>query len=196
MVKPIRDPEYLSALQDYYARWRSLPSYSRLCDLLGLASRSAVGKVLTRLRDEGYLTRTPDEVWVPDDRFFERPHAKSTVPAGHPLIADDLSADTLALDQYLVANPSKTTLVTVQGDSMTGAGIHPGDVAIVERGRQSRDGDLVVAIVDGELTLKTLATEEGQRVLKPANPNYSTIRPRHSLELFGVVVGMVRKYGK
>jgi repressor LexA len=63
MVEYIKDAQYLQNLQDYYARWRSLPSYNRLCDILGLASRSAVAKVLNRLLAEDYLERTPDEIW-------------------------------------------------------------------------------------------------------------------------------------
>jgi len=82
----------------------------------------------------------------------------------------------------------------VKGDSMIEAGIQPGDIAVVEKRHDARAGDLVVAIVDGEFTLKTLAREKGDYVLQPANPAYPVIRPKGSLEIFGVVVGVVRKY--
>jgi len=193
MVTFARDAEYLAKLQDYYARWRSLPSYAKLGRVLGIASRSAVGKVLNRLRDEDYLTRTPDEVWVPARRFFERPLADFQVPAGLPVMASE-GGERLVVDEYLVDSPSRTTLVPVCGDSMIEAGIFDGDMAVVERDKEAIKGDIVVALVDGELTLKKLGRERGKTVLLPANPDYPIIRPKGALDILGVVVGLVRKY--
>ena len=196
MVTFPKDAEYLAKLKDYYAKWRSLPSYTKLGRVLGIASRSAVGKVLNRLREEEYLSRTPDDVWVPTSRFFERPLADFQVPAGSPTTATDSCTDAFLLDQYLIAAPSKTTLVQVRGDSMIEAGIFDGDMAVVEREKKAKKGDHVLAIVDGELTLKTLDRENDKYVLIPANKDYPIIRPKGTLELFGVVVGILRKYGK
>ena len=149
MTDYTRDAEYLERLQDYYARWRGLPSYEKLRGVLGVASRSAVAKVLGRLRDADYLTRTPDAVWVPAHRFFERPVADFQIPAGHPVTTGDVGGDSFVVDEYLVDTPSQTTLIPVKGDSMTGAGIFEGDMAVVERGREASTGDIVVALVDG-----------------------------------------------
>ena len=85
-------------------------------------------------------------------------------------------------------------LITVKGDSMMDAGIVQDDVVIVEKKQLANIGDIVVAIVDGEFTLKTLGRESGQFVLYPANKAYPTIRPQGRLEIFGVVVGQFRKY--
>ncbi|HOY66002.1 MAG TPA: S24 family peptidase [Candidatus Ozemobacteraceae bacterium] len=191
---PNQDDLYLKRLQDYYARFRGLPSYSKLSELLGLASRSAVSKVLQRLRQAGYLERTPDDVWVPAMRFFERAVADVSVPAGRPVAVGEAGASPFAIDQYLVGTPSRTVLVPVRGDSMIEAGIHEGDVAVVECETQAMPGDIVVAVVDGEYTLKTLEREAGRYVLEPANSRYSVIRPKGRLEIFGVVVGLIRKY--
>ncbi len=196
MTPVANDEAYLKHLQDYYARFRGLPSYNRLSELLGLASRSAVGKVLQRLRLAGYLDRTPDGVWVPSARFFERVVADASVPAGLPVSLSDVGARPFAIDQYLIGAPSRTVLVPVRGDSMIDAGIHEGDVAVVECDTRPGKGDIVVAIVDGEYTLKTLEREGGQYVLKPANNRYPTIRPKGRLEIFGLVVGLIRKYRK
>ncbi len=77
---------------------------------------------------------------------------------------------------------------------MIEAGVHPGDIAIVEKGAQAKDGDVVVAVVDGEFTLKFLG-RDGQGVyLRPASTDYPIIRPQGQLEVFGVVVGLFRKY--
>ncbi|MDS4041288.1 MAG: S24 family peptidase [Candidatus Competibacter sp.] len=187
------DAAYLARLQDYYARWRSLPAYEALRAVLGLASRSAVAKVLNRLRAAGFLVRTPAGRWTPTARFFARPLADAAVPAGLPAALAD-GGEVGSIDAWLVRHPSRTVLVPVAGDSMLDAGIHPGDRVVVERDAPARPGDVVIAVVDGEFTLKTLAVEDGEAVLRPANPAYPVLRPGERLAIFGVVVGLVRNY--
>jgi len=193
MPKAAADAAYLARLQDYYARWRSLPAYGPLQAVLGLASRSAVEKVLHRLDAAGFLARTPDKRWTPTARFFERPLADAAVPAGLPVGTTD-SGEAHSIDAWLVRQPSRTVLIPVTGDSMMEAGIHPGDRVVVERDAPARPGDVVVALIDNEFTLKTLAMEEGEAVLQPANPAYPVLRPGDRLQVFGVVVGLIRSY--
>ena len=193
MPKRPDDAAYLARLQDYYARWRSLPAYGPLRAVLGLASRDGVAQVLRRLRDAGLLERSPAGRWTPTARFFARPLAEAAVPAGQPVAAAD-GGEASSIDAYLIRRPSRTVLVPVTGDSMIDAGIHPGDRVVVERDVPARPGDVVVAIIDGELTLKTLAVEDGEAVLRPANPAYPVLRPGERLDIFGVVVGLVRSY--
>jgi repressor LexA len=193
MAKVADDAGYLAKLQDYYARWRVLPAYGALQAVLGLASRSAVAKVLHRLRAAGFLERTPAGRWTPTARFFARPTAEAPVPAGLPLAPAD-GGEAHAIDAWLVRHPSRTVLVPVTGDSMIEAGIQPGDRVVVERDVPARPGDLVIAAIDNELTLKTLAVEGGEAVLKPANPAYPVLRPGERLRIFGVVVGLIRSY--
>ena len=78
--------------------------------------------------------------------------------------------------------------------SMIDAGIMPDDVVVVEKRGPANVGDMVIAIVDNEFTLKTLGKEKGQFILQPANPAYPVIRPKGELEIFGIVVGQFRKY--
>ncbi len=189
-----RDVDHLDALRDYYARHRAWPSYARLGAVVGVTAKSAVAKLLRRLEAAGYVRRTPDGEWTPCDRFFERPLAEATVRAGLPEMALDASEQPVLIDSLLVENPSVTVLVPVRGDSMQGAGVHDGDWLVVERGREAYDGAMVVAEVDGEFTFKTLVREESGWALHPANPAYPVLRPRESLTLFGVVVGLVRRY--
>jgi repressor LexA len=188
-----QDADHLARIQDYYARHRVMPSYAGIGQQLGLKSKSSVAALVARLRLEGFLEAAPDKRLKPGPRFFERVLADS-VRAGLPQPADDSARDTLTIDEYLIDQPSRTVLVRVKGDSMIDAGIHPGDIAVVEKRHDARPGDLVVAIVDDEFTLKTLGREAGEFVLNPANPAYAVIRPKGSLEIFGVVVGVVRKY--
>jgi len=191
-----KDAEYLSKLQDYYANWKSIPSYATLCGVFGIASKSWVKTILTRLSEAGFIERTPDGVWVPMRQFFARPLAESAVPAGMPVPVDSGQGELFIIDEMLIDTPSKTTLIPVKGDSMIEAGIHDGDVAVVEKRMSANVGDIVVAIVDSEFTLKTLDKERGKFILRPANPAYPVIRPQGMLEIFGVLVGLIRKYRK
>ena len=84
--------------------------------------------------------------------------------------------------------------VTVKGDSMVDAGIHAGDMVVVEKRTFANFGEIVVAIIDNEFTLKRLQRERGRIVLKPENKAYPVIRPKGNLKIFGVVVGQFRKY--
>ena len=187
------DGQYLEKLQDYYARHRVLPSYSAIGALVGLNSKASVAGMVLRLKGEGLLESSPDKRLKPGKRFFERPLAES-VRAGLPSPAADSSSDTLSIDEYLVTHPSRTVLITVKGDSMIDAGIHSGDVVVVEKRGSANVGEIVVAIIDNEFTLKRLQKDRGRVVLKPENKAYPVIRPKGDLEIFGVVVGQFRKY--
>jgi SOS regulatory protein LexA len=187
------DQTYLAKLQDYYADHGVLPSYATMMTLLGLRSKSPVATLVARLKLQGYLEATPEKRLKPGQRFFERTIYDS-VRAGLPSPANDDQHDTLGIDRHLVRRPSQTVLLTVKGDSMIDAGIHDGDVVIVEKNATAGVGDMVVAIVDNEFTLKHLDREKNTWILRPANIAYAVIRPQGQLELFGVVVGMYRKY--
>jgi len=192
--KAINDHEHLATLQGYYAEHRVLPSYARLMSLLGFASKSAVKKVLERLEGTGMLERTSDGDWAPSERFFDRAIATQPVPAGMPISADSDVHEQITIDRFLIQQPNKTVLIRVKGDSMVDAGIHDGDLAVVERKTEATQGDIVVAVVDDQFTLKTLTRDKDGYHLLPANPNYPVIRPNGKLEIFGVLVGLVRKY--
>lgn len=196
MRTPQNDLEHFARLQDYYARHRAIPAYERLAALWGLASRSAVGKVLERFRSQGLIERTPDGDWVPRRSFFARPLANQSVQAGYP--AADLQAGLTPhlLDELLINNPSKTLLITVQGESMRDANILDGDVVIVERQERASAGEIVVAIVDQELTIKTLRKDGEGWLLHPENPAFADIRPKGELQLIGVVTGLARRLKK
>jgi SOS-response transcriptional repressor LexA len=87
-------------------------------------------------------------------------------------------------------------LVRVSGDSMTGAGIMPGDVIVVERGAEARHGEIVVAEVDGEWTLKRYQRDRSGVKLVAENPKYPEIRPGQNLTIGGVIRGAFRRYGR
>jgi DNA polymerase V len=117
------------------------------------------------------------------------PLFSSLVPAGFPSPADDHLEDGLDLNAHLVQHPAATFLVRVQGESMTGAGIHHGDMLVVDRSLEPKPGDVVVAVVNGELTVKRLRAEAGRIWLAPENPAYPLLEIREGMEL--VIWGVV-----
>ncbi len=100
----------------------------------------------------------------------------------------------MRLEEYLIEKPIVTIFVKVKGMSMRDAGILDGDAVIVEKWRTVHEGDIVVAIVDNEYTLKYYHKENGKAYLAPANDEFENIYPTESLEIFGVVVWSFRKY--
>lgn len=197
MARPNHDDKHLAVLQDYYARHRLIPSYATISSLLGFSAKTAAAALVSRLEAAGYLRRTPDRRLTPTPRFFERPMSVASVRAGMPELALDTSADMVTIDSLLVHKPSQTFFVPIKGDSMCEAGLLEGDTAVCERRQDARPGDIVVAAVDGELTIKTLMLEQhgkGKRlVLKPENANYPILRP-DPIEIIGVVTGSFRSY--
>lgn len=194
LVSMANDIDYLGKLQDYYADQKILPSYAAIAQLLGFKSKNAVTALVARLKLLNFIDSAPDGRLKPGRRFFDRVLAESTVQAGFATAALSDRSDSLSIDDYLIERPSETVLITVKGDSMIDAGIFQDDVVIVEKKQNANIGDIVVAIVDNEFTLKTLGREGKEFVLYPANKAYPTIRPQGQLEIFGVVVGQFRKY--
>lgn len=194
MPTPNRDHEHLAKLRDYYADARRIPSQQRVGELIGF-SKAAARKFLERLEAQRFLDRTPDDdAWVPAPRFFERALADTSVAAGKPLLAHDVGGEPFLIDEYLIRAPSRTALVPIRGDSMIDAGINDGDLAVIDRGLAGKPGDFVIAIVDDAFTLKELAIERGKFVLRPHNKAFAIIRPKDTLEIYGVMVGLVRRY--
>jgi len=188
-----RDSKYLDILKDYYSNHKTLPSYAGIAELIGMKSRASVQKLVSRLTDNGYIDNTVPRRLVPTRKFLER-HLVGSAPAGFPSPAEEALGDAISIDDYLVEHPSKTVLVEVQGDSMIDAGINTGDIMIVKRESKPRIDRIIVAIVDGDFTIKYLRQDEQGYFLEPANAAYPIIRPETDLKMFGVVVGQFRKY--
>jgi DNA polymerase V len=123
----------------------------------------------------------------------------SKVPAGQPSPADDHIEKRLDPSEFLVDKVDSTFFVTIQGYSMIDAGLLPGDIAVVDRAKLASIGDIVLAMVDGDYTIKTLArSKDGSPLLLPANKSgeYKPIEVKKHMhvEIWGVVTGSFRKY--
>ena len=189
------DEPVLNALRDYYAKHRSLPSFSELGRLSGLAVSTLAG-IVNRLKGLDFLKSGETGRLQPGNRFFERQLA-NTVRAGLPVPAAEVLPEGILIDEYLVDSPSRTLLLSVRGESMVEAGLLPEDVVVVKRGAVAKEGDIVVAIVDGGYTVKYLAFDKnGNPYLKPGNAEFPDIYPSDELEIFGVVSGSFRRYSR
>lgn len=124
---------------------------------------------------------------------IRRPLFVSAVSAGFPSPADDYIDRSLDLNEFLVEHPASTFFVRVQGDSMIGAGIHDGDILVVDRSAQPTDKKIVIAIVEGELTVKRLRMDNDNKQLVPENPQYAPIDITAGCEIWGVVTSVIRK---
>ena len=115
--------------------------------------------------------------------------------AGFPSPAADDTEDSLDLNDYLVRHKPATFMFNVRGDSMRGASIEDGDKVVVDRSLQARHNDIVIAVVEGDYTIKRLHQQHGRIELRPDNPAYQAIvlSAERPLEVWGVVVGVVRR---
>lgn len=121
----------------------------------------------------------------------------SKVPAGLPAPADEHLESRLDANEYLIDKQESTFFVTVQGESMINAGLLSGDKAVVDRSKLPVVGNIVMAMVDGEFTIKTLGkAKNGMPRLLPANPDYSVIEIKENMEfkIWGVVTGSFRRF--
>lgn len=118
-----------------------------------------------------------------------------SISAGFPSPADDYIEDRLDLNELLVHNKAATFFLRVKGDSMINAGIHHGDIIVVDRSVQATHRSIVVAVVDGELTVKRLITRSGAAELHAENPKYAPIclQEGQELTIWGVVTSSVHQ---
>jgi DNA polymerase V len=126
---------------------------------------------------------------VSHPRKLKRPLFLVPVPAGFPSPADDYIEDKLDLNEHLIKHPAATIFVRASGDSMIGAGIHSGDLLIVDRSLEPKSGNVIIAVLDGELTVKRIEIHDGRLFLAPENNDYPLIpvTEEQSFQVWGVV---------
>ena len=184
----------IEKISDFYHQTGRMPSFSEIGEILGLRSKNAVSKLVSRLEEINVLERDKTGRLIPGSIAYPV-RILGTVEAGFPSPAEEELADNISLDEMLIQNRAATFLLRVSGDSMQDAGILPGDMVIVDRGQTPKSGDIVIAEVDGQWTMKYLNKRGGKVALIPANPKYKPIIPKNELKVAGVVTAVVRKYG-
>lgn len=124
------------------------------------------------------------------------PFFEARVPAGFPSPAEGYLQRAIDLNELLIANPPATFMFRVEGHSMIGAHVHDGDLVLVQRGLEARDKDIVLAVIDGEFTIKRLRRARGRVWLQPENKEFPCIELSEEREgiVWGVVTGGVRQF--
>jgi SOS regulatory protein LexA len=185
---------YKKKILGFYRKHRRMPSYGEILTLVGLKSKNAAYKLVSKLVELGVVAKDATGKLIPTN-LGETVRVLGYVEAGWPSPAEEELIDTISLDEYLIPrNKESTYIIKVTGRSMVDAGILPGDEVIVERGKQPKEDDIVIAQVDGAWTIKYYRVEGGKVVLYPANPDFKPIVPKHELVVAAVVNAVIRKY--
>ena len=118
------------------------------------------------------------------------------ISAGFPSPAEDFTELSISLDKHLIQHPAATFMAYANGNSMVRAGIHHGDILIIDRSLSARDGDVIIAVLHGEFTVKQISIIDGLLFLVPKNPKYSSVRITSEMgfEVWGVVTSSIRKH--
>ncbi len=115
-------------------------------------------------------------------------YSDNLIRAGFPSPAFDYVEKELDLNEFLIKHPASTFLARVIGDSMINANLKEGDLLIIDKAKEPRDGDTVVAVLEGEFTVKKLSIDKGRYFLVPENENYKPIEVTNDTEIWGVVI--------
>lgn len=181
-------------LTTFYEQEGRMPTYAEMMTLFGFRSKNAVAKLVNKLVGEGLVLKDRLGRLQPTKASFEVP-LLGLVTAGLPASVEAVDHfDTLNLNDFLIDKKEKTFILEVDGDSMIEAHIDDGDLVIAEKSDTARDGEIVIAKVDGEFTMKYFRRKGTKVWLAPANKRYEPIYPEMELEIVAVVKGVIRKY--
>jgi len=187
--------EYKKKIRGFYERNKIMPSYREIMTLVGFKSKNAVYKLVNRLVEDGFVERDSQGRLVPKG-LFGSVKILGAVEAGFPTPAEEDLSETMSLDNYLIDNREASFMLRVSGESMIDAGIQEGDMLIVERTASCKNGDIVVAFIDGGYTVKFFRKQGSRIWLEPANKAFKSIVPAEGeeLKIMAVVKAVIRKY--
>ena len=184
---------YKDKIISFYKSHKRMPGYAEIMSMTGFKSKNAVYKLINKLVDMNILNKDNSGKITLVNTFDQIPFL-GLVEAGLPSEAEEDMLDMINVDEYLIENKGNTYMLEVKGDSMIEEGIKEGDMVIAEKRNNAKDGEIVIAEVDGGFTMKYFKKDGNKVYLKPANKNYKNIYPTESLNVIAVVTGVVRKY--
>ena len=184
--------DYKAKLISFNQTHGRMPTYSEMATIFGFKSKNAVARVIDKMIEAGIVTKDKLGKLIPSASFNAMPLLGS-VKAGFPSDVSEIT-DSLNIEDYLVKKRDNTYLLEVDGNSMIDAHIADGDIVIAEKTNVAKVGDIVIAQVDGEFTMKYLRNTAGKNWLEPANSDFKPIHPKHELTIVAVVKGVMRKY--
>ena len=184
-------------IAQFYKARKRMPTYAELAKLLGYKSKGATAYAVERLVREDVLAKDKATGRLIPNRLEEAgARLLGVVEAGFPSPAEEELLDVLSFDEYLLPNKESSYILKVKGDSMVDAGICDGDMVVVERRQTYKPGQIVVASLGGEFTLKYLRKSGRGYWLEAANKDFKPLYPRdgETLSIEAVVSAVVRKY--
>lgn len=184
---------HLDKLKTFFHSKRRMPSFSELMKLWGYKTKSAVNYRVNALIESGVIAKDKAGRLLPIG-LEGGARLLGLIEAGFPSAAEEELLDVMSFDEYLTPNKESSYILKVKGDSMKDAGICEGDMVIVERRATVKPGQIVIAMVDGDFTMKYLRQKNGKYFLEPANEKYKPIYPKESFKIEAVVTAVVRKY--
>ena len=196
-----RQKQLLNLIKDYMQEHGYPPTISEMAKALKVRSKNAIAKLLSALAEQGFIKKDGK---VRGIRVFDEfgNELKSgtlpvpligTVPAGSPVMVEENIEEWINLPSSLTRGRKDVFLLQVRGDSMIEAGILEGDLVIVRPIREARNGDIVVALLHDEATVKRFIEIKGRKYLKPENHRYGNIYPEGEWMIQGKVVGVIRQ---
>ncbi len=184
--------DYKQKLLSFYQSRKRMPTYAEMMVLFDFKSKNAVAKIVTKMIAAGIVTKDKLGKLIPSALFDSTPLLGS-VKAGFPATVEEIS-DSLNIADYLIKKKDQTFMLEVDGNSMIDAHIADGDMVIAERTNTAKNGDIVIAQIDGEFTMKYFKQAGGKSWLEPANKLFKPMHPKQSLIIVAVITGVIRKY--
>lgn len=190
----------LNYITEFQAKRGYSPSLADLAVAFGVSSKNSIAKVVNTLVAQKHLEKDPKGriKIVAQTMGSDAPMAMvlplfGPIAAGFAAPVEEHAEEQITIENYLVKDRASTFLLRVKGDSMIGAGIYEGDLVVVDRSRQPKEGDIVVGVLDSEFTLKRLKRDKGKYYLQAENPDYPDLFALEELKVAGVMVGLMRK---
>ncbi|MGH7141205.1 MAG: LexA family protein [Minisyncoccia bacterium] len=180
------------AIISFYKKHQRMPGYQEIMRLTGFKSKNAVFKLIGKLVEDGVLAKDKRGRIAPRNIRIGA-SLVGLVEAGFPSPAEEELLDVMDFDEYLTPNKEASYILTVKGESMIDAGIHPGDLVVAERRATYKPGQIVIANIDNEYTMKYLRKTGKRYWLEAANSKFNPIYPEN-LQVEAVVTAVVRKY--
>ncbi len=170
-----------------------MPTYTEMMKIFGFKSKNAVARLVDKFIDAGIATKDHLGRLLPNNIFNDIPLLGS-VTAGFPADVEEEMTDKINLDDYLVTKKDNIYMLEVDGNSMIDAHITDGDMVLVEKTDKAKDGQIVIADVDGQFTMKYFRKSGDKVWLEPANKDFNDIYPTQYLRINAIVKAVIRKY--
>ena len=187
-----KQKDFFENLKNHYGQ-NALSSYEKIKEIFGFKSKNSIKQYLEVFKKEDLIIQKEDKLYINPNQFGA-PLVLTSVKAGFAAIMDDKIEKRISMDDVLEINLPSSFVFRVSGDSMCEIGILDGDYVIIKKTPEAKINDLVLAVVDNEFTLKTYKKDDKGYYLQPQNKDYPIIRPKYSLSIFGVAIGIARRF--